>query len=375
MSETEKQEEVNISDSLDDDLSEIFDKLEEEDNGDEQSEQEDSGDSSEPEAEAEGSSAEGDGEVAESEASAGEESSSEESSNEGSEEESEEEEPEDPELANAPPSWSAEAKEQWGDMSPRARQEVLKREGDRENEYVRNKSLIDSAVAMEKIITPYMATINAAGSTPEKAIQSVLNTQYQLMNANPQQKAYLLLQAAQQYGADMSVLTQPLEQQDPQIAQLNHQMMQMQNQIQTQNQSVESSQSQGLEQAVDTFSNQVNEDNTLKYPYFNNVSMIMADNIPRLRNDNPGMDTSQILEKAYNSAIWSHDETRTLLQKQKTDESVSKTQKEAKERTEKAKKAQKLNLQKKPAHSSKTDEPQGSIDETMNSTYDKLNSG
>ena len=131
------------NDKIDEELSEIFDKLQEEENQPEEVElleevEKESEEVNEP-------------------VEASKEVEAEES--EAIEEELEEEE--DPEIANAPKEWTAKSKDSWSGIDKDIRREILKREGENNNAFELNQDKIRYADSIEKMVAPYMATIRA----------------------------------------------------------------------------------------------------------------------------------------------------------------------------------------------------------------------
>jgi hypothetical protein len=109
-----------------------------------------------------------------------------------------------PSFVPAPNSWSNPAKAKWAAVDPDIRAEILKRETD----IARGMSKVDEerafAKEMQRVIAPYEAAIRAAGTTPQQAVQSVMNTAYILQTADAAPKA----QAMQQRIAQLEGTTQ-----------------------------------------------------------------------------------------------------------------------------------------------------------------------
>lgn len=101
-----------------------------------------------------------------------------------------------------PKSWKADYHKHWEAVPP----EVAEYINQREEEMSRGAELIKSDAKMGKElmaeINPYMEMIQKEGGTPALAIRDLLRTAATLRTADPVQRAQLLLQVGQQYGAD-----------------------------------------------------------------------------------------------------------------------------------------------------------------------------
>lgn len=276
-----------------------------------------------------------------------------------------------------PSTWTAEAKSQWSSLPPRIKQEILKREEDIGRGISNYKQRAEIGDRYQQVMQPYQAMINAAGVSTEHAIQSVMNTMYRLQTGTPQQKAQLLLQTAQQYGADLEVLrAEP----DPQQAALQNYLSPLQQEIQQLRQQI-SSQSHTSEQAqmaevtskIEAFRNAADEKGNQLYPYFDNLRVQMgalieardAEIQQQISTNGFSNLTPMSLEEAYESAAWSHPETRNILSTKQQTNSEEERKRIAREKAAKAKKADKTNVKSKPARSNQKPKPVGSVEDTM----------
>lgn len=114
--------------------------------------------------------------------------------------------PADP-LIGAPSTWPAAAKEKFSALPAAVREVILKREQD----IMRGFSQIDGerqfGRSMRQIVQPYEAILRASNTSPEAAVQSVLNTAYVLRTADSVTKARTLAQVAKDYGVDLNLLS------------------------------------------------------------------------------------------------------------------------------------------------------------------------
>lgn len=137
-------------------------------------------------------------------------------------------------VPDAPRSWTAAEKAEWGAMTPAQRSAVMRRESEVELGFTKLDEERNFGKSLKEVITPYMPIIQAEGGTPATAIQSLLNTAYILRTAPVAQKTALFRQLAQQYGVDLSQPdsnsavqpNQQLVQTQQEIAQLRQQIQQ-----------------------------------------------------------------------------------------------------------------------------------------------------
>ncbi len=277
------------------------------------------------------------------------------------------------ELSQAPTTWRTEAKLKWNDIDPAIRDEIVKREADMGRGISHYKQDADYGRAVQQTVQPYMAMINAAGSTPQKTIGSMLDTFYRLVNADPQQKAHLLMQVAQQHGADMSVFQngidpaqvefqsqlQPLQNQ---ISELRNELSQRDNTAQLQEQNQAQNEITAFHSALDEATGQA------KYPHFEIVRTHMADLIEQA--ERQGREIG--LEQAYENATWAIPEIRTLLMSEQTVSTEKIRQDNLKDKTNKAKNLDKINLQDKGSYDGKPIKPTGTLTDTMQETLDDI---
>jgi hypothetical protein len=145
------------------------------------------------------------------------------------EEQAEEEAPEQ-EIEPAPQALSSKLKEKWKDLDPEVRQEIIKRENDTHQMFTRHDGELNLGRKMKEVISPYMAVIQSEGGTPETAVRDLLNTAYVLRTGQPQQKAQLLMQVAQQYGVDLQQAMQPQGERNLAMEQMQREIIELRQQ-------------------------------------------------------------------------------------------------------------------------------------------------
>lgn len=271
-------------------------------------------------------------------------------------------------LAIAPSTWRAAAKEKWNTIDPGIREEILKREVDIGRGINQYKQDADYGRGVQQTLTPYMAMINASGSTPNQVVSSMLDTFYRLTNSNPQEKAQVLLQAAQQYGADMSILQQEVDPQQNQMQQQLYPVMQEVQQLKQQlSQRDNQAQQQEFSQAtssIEAFRNATDEAGQLKHPHLESVRDNMASQIERANS----MGNEMTLDEAYENAIWAQPELRQSLQAAQSVTSEATRIKEAAEKAKKAKKAAGVNVKSEGSYDEVAPRQTGSVTDTLAET-------
>ena len=187
-------------------------------------------------------------------------------------------EPVDPMLVNPPDAWSVAGKGIWQDLPTIAKQEVIRREAESLRGVNMMRERAEFGDSMNEVINPYLATIQAEGSTPQQTVQGLMNTAYMLRNGQGFQKAQLAVEMAQKYGFMNELVAsitqggqnnQPMQPyNDPRIEELERKFT-----AQT-----EATEKAGTDEAVgliQTFATETTEDGTLAHPYFENVRELM----------------------------------------------------------------------------------------------------
>lgn len=218
-----------------------------------------------------------------------------------------------------PSTWSAAAKAIYATLPEVARREIAKREQDYSRGIQQHAEKAKIADTLMREIQPYEAMLRAEGSTPDRAIASLLRSAYVLRTASPQQKGELIMQIAQQYGADLSQLSgqraQPEGQQQDltQVQQMVQQLVaphlqriQSWEQQQTQAQQQQEWQmEQEIQGQIGAFQSATNEDGSPKHLYFENVRGLMSAYFANGQ--------AKDLEQAYEMACWANPEVRAAL--------------------------------------------------------------
>jgi hypothetical protein len=232
---------------------------------------------------------------------------------------------------NKPPSsWRPTARAAWANLPEPVRAEIYKREGD----YIRDRDQFrqDAETGRELggILQPYRQLIEAERSTPQATMQDLLQTSAVLRTGSQQQKYQTMVNIANRFGIDLRDLAgrlagarpggqpgpqgqpngqQPQAYRDPRVDQLLHSMQtQEQNRVQAETRAVEN-------QALGWMNEADAQGNPLR-PYAGDVVEDMVPLLPVIRAANPSWTHAQVMQDAYERAIWANPEIRKLLQEE-----------------------------------------------------------
>lgn len=208
-----------------------------------------------------------------------------------------------------PSSWKKEYAEKWSALPPEMKGEVLRRESDMHKGIEGYKQDAQFGQSMKSAITPYMATLNSLGVSPDKAISELMAADHKLRYGSPHEKHAYFAQLAQTYGIDLGQM--------PEQAQIDPYLQQLQNEIQglkqTQNQMFASKQQQEdqeLNSRIDSFKSEPGHE------HFNEVAAEMAALIQA--------GVVSTLQDAYDRAIYANPNTRSQLEAKQRQENEKK---------------------------------------------------
>jgi hypothetical protein len=360
MSDTE----LDLDESMAETLSEINgrddDTHESEAEGD-SAEEQDAGDEVVAEVEESGDDSDDDGEITgESEGDTGDNTDTEE------DELSVEDEDTTDDLGTPPTAYSAAAKDDWAKTPKSVREAAIKREEDSSKGVQMIKEKADFGTRLSDAASPYMAMIQSKGATLESFIVGQGNTMHGLQHGTQDQKIGILRGMAGLAGIDIANIQPPSEierQLQPYMSEINT----LKQQINQQNQQTTSQQDFAINQALNAFETETDE-NGLTHPYFHNVENEMVAIIPSIKQQNPHFSNAEVLQQAYDNSIWANPETRQQIQVQQDKKAETERKRKAKEAAAKAKRANKVNLPKKGQPASSQADTLGTLDDTMAET-------
>lgn len=271
----------------------------------------------------------------------------------------------DPHLVNPPSTWTAKGKSLWGTLPPDVKKEIKKREGDAAEGIRKIKEASAFGDRVSKTITPYQAFLKSRNVAPEVAIENALNLAYSLSSGTPQQKGAIIRSIAQQYGADLSVPDQKSDPLDQKLAPLLSKIEQLERERQNSQTLSKQQQDVQLQSHIDAFASETDETGQLLHPYFDNVAALMSSLLDS--------GSASTLKDAYALAVETHPQTRDIIRASNAQKESERKQAEARERAAKLKRNNQVNFIQKPSHTSSKTAAQGSMRETIESTYESLN--
>lgn len=201
-------------------------------------------------------------------------------------------EAEPPVWRRPPASWKKEYHDVWQKADPKMQEYAWQREEQMRAGVEPLLAKAQFADTMQQAIEPYLPTIQGMGLTPEKAVSALMQADYTLRTAPPQQKMQLFAQLAQSYGINLGAMganpqVAPQNSVDPLVWQLQNELNNVRGEVMGWKQQQEMQQNQQLLTEINQFS--------LKADHFEEARPTM---IQLLQS---GM--AETLEDAYEKAI------------------------------------------------------------------------
>jgi hypothetical protein len=201
-------------------------------------------------------------------------------------------EAEPPVWRRPPASWKKDYHEVWQKADPKMQEYAWQREEQMRAGVEPLLAKAQFADTMQEAIAPYLPTIQGMGLSPEKAVSALMQADYTLRTAPPQQKMQLFMQLAQSYGIQLptggqSPQQRPQAQVDPLVWQLQNELNNVRGEVMGWKQQQEMQQNQQLLSEINQFS--------MKADHFEEARPTM---IQLLQS---GM--AETLEEAYEKAI------------------------------------------------------------------------
>jgi hypothetical protein len=233
------------------------------------------------------------------------------------------------------------------------RQDIKKREADFQKGIERYKNDAEIGNRLSSAFKPeYLDMIQREGSTPERAVASLLQTAHFMRTASPQEKGQALIRMAQQFGADLSQIRPAQAQQGegqppsidpnalaPVVQQLLQPHLQEISQIKNRFQSAEqqraAAESQAANASIESFAAAADTNGQAKHPYFADVRALMADFMERGH--------AADMETAYGMACRAHPEVSKVIASEQTRRQEAQRLEEAKRSATNASRANAVN--------------------------------
>lgn len=275
-------------------------------------------------------------------------------------EESDEEKPEE-ETAKpviAPPAtWSPEMQASWKDIPVEAQQQIVQREQHTNNLLSEMGRKIKATEPLQGVLQTHAETFQKAGVSYEQGIAQLLAAN-DLLVQDPRQG---IQQIARMFNIDLTDyalegIGEEPPATDPRVDELQQRINQLEAERQAEYQYQEE---QGQSQMLNII-----DDFAKDKPEFDSLSNEVMANVTLLQQTQPTLGPREMLERAWDAALWQNPSTRQQLLEQ---EAKSRAERAAKE-AQKAKKAATLNV----ATDNKSEPTTMDIDDLLSQTYDKI---
>jgi hypothetical protein len=202
------------------------------------------------------------------------------------------------------------ADKHWATLDPELQDALLQRDADYEKGIEGYRTHAEKGQAFEKVISPYMATINQFGVTPEVAAAELFKTDHTLRYGSPQQKHALMAQIFRDYGINpqdtFNYLQNGAPQVDPALAPVYQELQSLKRQQQSWQQEQQAREQQALTSEIERAKE--------GKEHFDLVREDMAALLQAGRAND--------LDDAYDKAIWARPDLRATLLQQERDKAT-----------------------------------------------------
>ncbi len=203
----------------------------------------------------------------------------------------------DPNQPAPPAGWTPDAKAEWSNLSPALKAAVIKRETEIANG---GRQWSDEKRQYESVLAPVVELSSRYGVPPAEGLKRLVAANEFLMRDAPSAIAWL----AQAHGVDLAALVsnppapQPQDRSDPLVPQLTQKISTLEGQLNgfLQNQTL------GV---VESFA-KANE-------HYAAVENDLLQLIPMIQQTKPGLSPQEVLQEAYERAIWLNPEVRNRM--------------------------------------------------------------
>jgi len=265
-------------------------------------------------------------------------------------------------ATGAPKTWTKEALSEWATISPRAQQEILKREEDFLKGITQYKGAAEVGQRYDAVIEPYRPALQAENIDPVQLFQSFAANHYLLSRGTPEQKLDLAASLISGYGIDPTDLIIRMGEAanaDPRIAQLeaeNRELRQVKASVEEQQRTATLSK---INEEIVSFAADPTK------PFFNDL----VDDIAQLFANGQAKDLSE----AYEKAVYLNPTTRQKELDRLTAERLQSqtAEEQAKQARLAASQAANITSHQKPGNGTV---PLGSMDDTLAETMARISS-
>lgn len=248
-------------------------------------------------------------------------------------------------LTRAPSTWKPQIRSEWEKLPPTVKAEIHRREADFQNGQAQLLPDARLGNAMRSVTEPYRAIIEQSYGSPDRAMSAFLQSAGTLQLGNPQQKLAEIVRISQQFGIDLSQLSgqgEPQTQQsqefrDPRVDQLFRER-------DTERQQRTQAEQRQLETVATAWMSEVDAQGQPKREYLQDVMPEMSVLISQIKQTNPLLTHAQVLDQAYDRAVWANPDTRAALQGKQESELLERQRAANQSRVQDAKRAASVNV-------------------------------
>lgn len=275
------------------------------------------------------------------------------------------------EPIEAPRSWKAPEREAFSSLPRHLQETISKREIERDT--ATNNRLMELSRAQKRyaeidsVLAPHEEKWAKAGIQPGAVMRQFLAWQ-DYLDRDPQTA---IKELAGSYGLNLAELAQKQPTVDPEVARLRQELAQVQGTIQQQ-QTYEQQQYQTqLEQGIEAYATEIGTDGKPVRPYFQEIWSDMLPIVSHLVQAEPGLTHRQVLDQAYERAMWMNPQVRERLIEEKHKAAEAKRIAEMQNRTQKAKAAA-VSVRGSPTSGATPSSAPASIRDSLESAWDSL---
>lgn len=265
----------------------------------------------------------------------------------------------------APNSWSAEMKAKFGALPPDAQQYIADREREAHAAITQKGEQIKAFEPIRQALDQNREVFIKNGVTEAEAISKYVAAD-RFLESNPVEAIKWL---ADSYGVDLRQFTTGTQQQDQsqqpsnEVYQLRRELAEIKNSLTARERSEHEAQTATVTKAINDFASK--EENK----YFSEVEEELMGLIPIIRSKEPGLTHGEVLQKAYDRAVYANPDVRQRIQADQQKAAEDKRKAEQAEAVRKAKQAGGINQRSVQGHSPAKG---ASMEETMGAVYDRL---
>jgi hypothetical protein len=241
------------------------------------------------------------------------------------------------EVIEPPRSWSAEEKAEFTKLPPEIQKTLSRREADRDrlltqkaNELAREKHRYTE---LDRVLEPHRQEMHLAGMTEAQGIARLVAA-HDYLKKSPAEAIQWL---AREYGADLNSLNKP-DTTDPTVRQLQQQVAQLTAQLHGHSQAQTQERETTILQEIERFATEA-KDGKPAHPHWEAVSSDMPALIQIVKGQSPHLSNREVLQEAYDRAVWANPEVRESLRKSEAEQAQAKQRAEQAAAAERARKA------------------------------------